>query len=249
MQKKYWDDVAKKYFEHIMSPFEEGVRNPLFEYIDKTEGKHKSVIDIGTGIGNAIPHLAKKFTHVIAIDISEKMIEVAKENHKFDNVSFFVRDARNLEEFYDKFDTAVAVNSIIAPSLKDLEKIISEVYKVLKAGGNLIAIFPSMEAILYQAMLVEEAVLEETGDEKKAKIMTVREVGKNRFSFIFGIDREGFQQKYFYKFEVGYRLRKAGFKHIRMRKVFYPWNVSAESGFSAFHGKPHMWDWFVVAEK
>ena len=249
MQKKYWNDVAKKYFENIMSPFQEGVKNPFFEYIAKFEGKNKSVIDIGTGIGNAIPHLADRFAHVIAIDISEKMIEVAKNNHKFNNVSFFVRDARNLEEFHDKFDIAVAVNSIIIPSLKDLEKVIEEVYKVLKMGGKLIAIFPSMEAILYQAMLVEDAVFKETGDEKKAKSMTVKEVGKNRFSFMFGIDKEGFRQKYFYRFEVGYRLRKPGFKHIRIRKVFYPWNISEDSGFSAFPGKPHMWDLFVVAEK
>ncbi len=249
MKKKYWDSVAKKYFEHIMSPFQENVKNPLYEYIEKFEGKNKSAIDIGTGIGNAIPHLAGRFSDVVAIDISETMIEVAKKNHKFGNLSFFVRDARNLEEFYDKFDIAVAVNSIIVPSLKDIEKMISEIYKTLKNGGKLLAVFPAMESILYQAMLVHESALEETGSEKEAAEAALEEVGEQGFDFILAIDKQGFEQKYFYRFEIQYRLKKAGFKHIRIRKVYYPWDVSAESGFSPFPGKPHMWDWFVVAEK
>ncbi len=249
MKKRYWDSVAKKYFENIMSPFQEGVKNPLYDYIDKFEGKDKSAIDIGTGIGNAIPHLAGRFAHVTAIDISDKMIEVAKEKHKFENISFFVRDAADLGEFHGKFDVAVAVNSIIVPSVKDLEKIMGECCKVLKPGGRLLAVFPSMEAILYQAMLVYETVLQETGSEKKARLRTSRELGAKKFDFLTGVDKEGFAQKYFYRFEVNYRLKKAGFKNIRVSKVFYPWEISQESGYSPFHGKPRMWDWFVVAEK
>ena len=248
MKKRYWDSVAKKYFENIMSPFQEGVKNPLYEYIDKFEGRNKSVIDIGTGIGNAIPHLAGRFSHVVGVDISDKMVEVAKEKQKFENVHFFVRNATNLEEFHGKFDVAVAVNSIIAPGIKDLEKMIAETYSVLKSGGKLVAVFPAAEAILCQAMLVYEAVLDETGDEKKARLRTAREVGKG-FDFLIGVDKEGFAQKYFYRFEIRYRLKKAGFKNIRLRKVYYPWQVSEESGFTRFEGKPHIWDWFVVAEK
>ncbi len=249
MKKRYWDGVAKKYFENIMSPFREGVKNPLYDYIDKLEGKDKTLIDIGTGIGNAIPHLAGRFAHVTAIDISDKMIEVAKGKHKFDNVEFLVRNAAALQEFYGQFDVAVAVNSIIVPTIKDLEKILKETCKVLKDGGRLLAVFPSMEAILYQAMLVYEAVLEETGSEKTARLRTARELGAKKFDLLMGIDKEGFAQKYFYRFEIKYRLRKAGFKNIRVRKVHYPWEISAESGYAPFHGKPRMWDWFVVAEK
>lgn len=249
MKQKYWDKVAKKYFENIISPFQEGVKNPLYEYIDRFEGRDKSVIDIGTGIGNAVPHLAGRFSRVAALDFSEKMVEVARERHKFENVEFFVRDARHLEEFHGKFDVAVAVNSIIAPSVKDVEKIISEAYNVLRPGGKLLAVFPSMEAILYQAMLVYETVLEETGDEKKAVTRTRRELGSKRFDFLVGLDKEGFAQKYFYRFEIKYRLKRAGFKRIKVRKVYYPWNISEEAGYSSFHGKPHMWDWFVIAEK
>ncbi len=249
MKKRYWDSVAKEYFEHIMSPFQEGVKNPLYEYIDKLEGTDKTAIDIGTGIGNAIPHLAGRFSKVTAVDISDKMIETAKERHRFENVEFLVRNAADLAEFHGKYDVAVAVNSIIVPSVKDIEKMISEAFNVLKPGGKFLAVFPAIEAILYQAMLVYEAVLDETGDEKKARLRTVREIGRARFDFLFGIDREGFSQKYYYRFEIKYRLKKAGFKSIRMRKVYYPWEISAESGFIPFQGKPHMWDWFAVAEK
>ncbi|MEK6900738.1 MAG: hypothetical protein AABX37_00165 [Nanoarchaeota archaeon] len=47
---KVWNKVAKDYFGEIISPFSEGVQNPIFWYLEKKLGvnpSQMSVIDIG----------------------------------------------------------------------------------------------------------------------------------------------------------------------------------------------------------
>lgn len=248
MQTKFWDTVADKYFESIMSPFEASVQNPIYYYLNKLDGRDKTVIDIGCGIGNLIPHLAERFSKVTAIDISPKMVEQSIERNKFNNVSFHVMDTLNLEKLGMKFDVAVSINSIIDPSIKNANLMMKQVNDILEPEGRFLAIFPAMEAIIYHTMLLLDKYLKEGMDETQAKIKAAK-VHKKRFDFIFGLDEEGLSQKYYYKFELPYRLKEAGFKSIVIRKVFYPWKVCEESDFESFPGKKPMWDWFVSARK
>ena len=250
---KAWDRTAKKYFDEVVSPFAEGVDNPIFWYIEKKIdfSKRKSVIDIGTGIGNLLPFLSKEFKEVVAVDISSKMIEAAKtKTQGIDNISFYVRDATDLTEFYDRFDVAVAVNSILLPNTASIEKMLSEASNVLKEGGIFIGIFPSMDALLYRALLEHERAIEEGGNEEDALKKAGDAIDADKCNFIFGtIKYPDMTQKNYYRFELLYRLWKAGFKNIRLRKVFYPWEVYEEKELMEFKNKPKLWDWFVFAEK
>jgi hypothetical protein len=54
-------------------------------------------------------------------------------------------------------------------------------------------------------------------------------------------------QKFFYAFELAYRLRRAGFRRVRIGKVFYPWDTVG--GYERFPGEPPMWDWLVRARR
>ena len=79
---KIWNKNTKTYFQDILSPFSKGTINPIFWYMKNKikKSKNKSVIDIGTGIGNFIPKLSENFKSVVGIDISPNIIEVAKKN-------------------------------------------------------------------------------------------------------------------------------------------------------------------------
>jgi len=250
---KAWDKTAKKYFEEVDSPFAKGVENPIYWYIDNKidSSKKKSVIDVGTGIGNMIPFLSKKFKEIVAIDISSKMIEQAKKTtESMDNVKLLVRDAKDLTEFYNQFDVAVSVNAILSPKIADIEKILLEIYNVLNDEGVLIAIFPSMDAILYRAVLEHEKAIEEGSDEKEALEKTNKAINVEDCDFVLGtVKYHDMTQKHYYRFELLYRLWKAGFKNIRMRKVNYPWEMQEQEELQVFKGKPELWDWFVFAEK
>lgn len=250
-----WNRSAKKYFEDVVSPFAEGVKNPIFWYLDNKIGantKEMKVIDIGCGIGNFLPTLAGKFSTVVGIDFSPKMIEFAGERVRgLSNVQLHVRDARDLNEFHGQFDVAVSVNSVLLPKIVDVEKILGEAYLVLKEGGTLLAVFPAMESFLYRALLMQEKGMEEGDSEEVALEKAKKDLREGlQCDFEAGIIQyPDCKQKNYYLFELKYRLWKAGFTNIKVRKVHYPWEVYEDETLLAFHGKEKLWDWFVYARR
>ncbi len=249
---KVWNKVAKDYFGEIISPFSEGVQNPIFWYLEKKLGvnpSQMSVIDIGCGIGNFLLPLSEKFSQVVGLDFSPKMIEAAKEKVKEkSNVTLYVRDARDLKEFNGQFDVAVAVNSVLLPKIADDEKIMKEIHGVLKEGGFLLGVFPSMESHLFKALLVQEKALEEGKSEEEA-IKLSQEEAKDCDLVTALVRYPDSTQKNYYLFELKHRLKRAGFSKIKIRKVYYPWEIYEDDTLLSFKKKGKMWDWFVFAVK
>jgi SAM-dependent methyltransferase len=249
MNARDWDGIADRYETEITSPFQEGVINPLYDAIRTISNRRELMaVDLGCGMGPLLPFLSKNFNEVVAIDFSPRMIEKAKKRCDAKNVSFHQASMTDLSSFYGQFDVAISVNSILFPSSKTVDGIFSEVHKSLKQEGTLLAIFPSMEAILYQATLVFDRELREIGDEEKALLSAKRILERRKFDFISGIyDDDGNRQKFYYEFELKYRLKKAGFKNIHMKKVLYPWGEDMGS-FEDFFDQPRVWDWFIEAQ-
>ncbi len=249
MDVKDWDKIADRYEQEIITPFQEGVVNPLFETILSLPNRRKqTAADLGCGTGPLLPFLSSHFKRVVAIDFSPRMIETAKRRADAENISFHRASLTDLSEFYDRFDVAVAVNSILFPSSRSIDMILSEIHQTLTRNGTLMAIFPSMEVILYQGALIFDREIEKIGDEQKAIWMTKRILERRKFDFISGIyDDNGLRQKFFYEFEIKHRLKKSGFKNIRIKKVLYPWNGRMGS-FERFDGQPRLWDWFITAK-
>ena len=244
MKLKEWDKLTNKYFEEILSPFAKGVDSPIYRTIKSIKNKNK-VIDIGTGLGVLVPFLSKNFKQVVAIDFSEKMIKNAKKKNKQNNVTFLVKDMTKLKEFYNTFNVAVSINSIIMPSLVDVKKTFQEVYNILKPNGILIGVFPAIESESYEALLTFEREFKKTKDEEKAINNTHRLIGDN-YDYLTGVINYKGKQKHYYKFELDYRLKQIGFNNIKISKVLYPWKVY---GGGIFRNKPGIWDWFVIAKK
>lgn len=97
----------------------------------------KKILDIACGTGNEIFYLSEMGFDVTGIDISEKMLEIAKEKLKDKkNVRFLKMDMRelNLNEKYDAvFSFFDSMNYIL--NIDDMEKCFKGVYNVLKNGG------------------------------------------------------------------------------------------------------------------
>jgi len=253
MEKKEWDSYAdaEDYHSTIISPFQEGVVNPIFSDIEQINEAHeKTAADIGTGRGDFLPFLAEKFKHVHAIDFSKKMLERAKEKHSgHSNITFRQHDIRKLTSLNLNLDIAVAVNSVLHPCFEDVNKSFREIHSSLNKGGMFIGIFPSMEAVLHHSMLVYEREYRKHKDEKKALANTRRIVEKSKYNFITAsYEDDGEKQKFYYRFELDNRLRQAGFKDVTFKKVEYPWGEQS-GDYEAFHGRPGIWDWYVAARK
>ena len=249
MDRQAWDKVAKDYLAHVVSPFDEGTATPLFNELRAVRRRgEKTAADLGCGVGPLLPFLAEQFGSVAALDFSPGMLRRARRRTPSRNVRFHRADLRDLSRFRRSFDVAVAVNSILAPSARQVNRILRQVRSVLRPGGAFFGVFPAMDSVLYHAMLVTERESAEHRSERVALRHARAVCEEKKYDFLTGVfDDGGDRQKHYYRFELRHRLRRAGFRKLRFRKVRYPWDPSV-SGFECFPGEPKLWDWLVRAE-
>lgn len=99
-----------------------------------------TVLDLGSGAGNdcfVARAIAGENGKVIGLDMTEKMIELARENAEklgFNNVEFRLGDIEKLPVTSNKID--VVVSNCVLNLVPDKEKAFHEIYRVLKPGGH-----------------------------------------------------------------------------------------------------------------
>lgn len=108
----------------------------LIELCHIIEGDY--VLDVGCGIGVTASLLAKKHgCRVVAVDISKKMVDWAKETAKGEKteekIEFVVADARELPFKDNAFDVVIC-ESVLA-FVEDKQKAVNEFVRVTKPGG------------------------------------------------------------------------------------------------------------------
>lgn len=250
MRSTDWDKVAERYFEEVDSPFMKGVKNPIPRMLGQVKNaSEKSVLEIGCGLGTLTPSLARRFKRVIGIDISRRMIELAEKKHgNLKNVEFKVMDALNICRLQRKFDVVVTVNGIIMPNIQKVNKVLRRARRVLKRGGVFLGIFPSADAVVYQAMVSYDLEYDRLGKRKIARLRASRLISKKKHDFCYGLFNYDGKQKWFYGQELEYRLKKAGFKDIRICKVRYPWSHPRSDELLGKNLYEAPWDWVVSAK-
>ncbi len=97
----------------------------------------KSVLDLGCGYGhNCIDFVKRGAKKVIGVDISEKMLSVAREESSHDRIEYrnmSMTDISNLDETFDFIYSSLAFHYV-----KDFDAFAKDMYSVLGAGGQLL---------------------------------------------------------------------------------------------------------------
>ena len=91
------------------------------------------VLDIGIGTGMFALELMKYTTDITGIDVSEKMLDIAR-SKGLTNVS--VGDAVSLDFPDESFDIVISITAL--EFIKEYEKAISEMVRVCKRGGRVV---------------------------------------------------------------------------------------------------------------
>jgi SAM-dependent methyltransferase len=249
MAARDWDRVAADYFGEVVSPLSAGVPRPLLRALDALPAaRRKTAGDLGCGIGTLLPTLAARFRRVLAIDFSPAMLARARAACPDDHVSAHRADLADLGAFRACLDVAVSVNAVLTPDAERLDRIFGGLRDVLRPGGVLLGIFPAMEPVLYQGFLIHERE-RRAYEPARARVRTSRILERAKYDFVHGTYREGERaQKFFYGFELRHRLRRAGFRRVRLGRVTYAWG-DAVGGYESFPGEPPMWDWLVRADR
>ncbi|MCT4632381.1 MAG: class I SAM-dependent methyltransferase [Firmicutes bacterium] len=118
------------------------------------------ILDIGTGTGVLLPYLVDlsgSSGEITAIDISSKMIEVAKRKYHYNNVNFICEDIMKANLHSEYFDYIICYS--VFPHFDDQESLVKVVSKYLNEGGKLIICHSqSRDAINNLHKKVSEAV-------------------------------------------------------------------------------------------
>ncbi|MDF2537331.1 MAG: Ubiquinone/menaquinone biosynthesis methyltransferase [Herbinix sp.] len=112
----------------------------------------KSVLDIGCGYGeNCVQFLELGATMVTGLDISAKMLEIAKNENSCPNILYINKSMTDLNEITEKFD--VVLSSLAVHYIEDFDKLVKDIYNLLNQGGYFIF---SQEHPLTTALLTQD---------------------------------------------------------------------------------------------
>lgn len=138
-----WDRVAYDYEDLIKDTGDYNHKtyiNPVIMEI-LGEAKNKKILDLACGQGYFSKILADEGAKVTGVDISEKLIEIAKQKYNKSNLNFLIRDGSNLEGIEnDSFD--IVIINMALHDIRHPAETLEELTRVIKTSGRLIFSIP-----------------------------------------------------------------------------------------------------------
>lgn len=138
---RYWDKNAEIWTCEVRKRkdiYREYFNNPAFlKFIGKIKGK--KVLDAGCGEGYNTRIFAKMGAKVIGIDISKKLIDYAikEEERNPLGIRYYVSSFTNLKIFKNNYFDLV-ISTMAMMDSPNFDKAVSEIYRVLRPGGEFI---------------------------------------------------------------------------------------------------------------
>ena len=132
-----YDDFAEKYMnsqDEFYAKVLDVSRKEIYHQINFSL-KDKKVLDVGCGVGEDLPYFKKQGALVYGIDVSKKMIELAKKNNPSIK-NFSVQSFENTT-FEDRFFDVI-VSRYALHYAENIEEVFIELHRILKPGGFLI---------------------------------------------------------------------------------------------------------------
>ena len=104
----------------------------LFSLLPPLEGK--TVIDLGCGYGeHCMEYVRRGAAKVVGIDISEKMLAVAKSENSHPKITYLHMAMEDISSIQEKFD--MAVSSLAIHYVEDYQTLVHDVHELLKDNG------------------------------------------------------------------------------------------------------------------
>jgi len=140
-----WERTAPTYETQIFDVFKNDKHKKVKEYIKKHANKKSLAVDFGCGTGKALSLLSPAFKKVMALDISHKCIEQAKDL-SYKNVEFKQADLSKKNFSLPNADFVFCCNVAISDNVERNYNIIKNGLKVLKKGAYAVFVLPSLES-------------------------------------------------------------------------------------------------------
>ncbi len=131
---RFWNRIAKRYAKSPVSDevsYQKKLSQTQAYFTPETE-----VFEFGCGTGTTALHHAEYVKHIDAIDISPKMLEIAKSKARVagvENIYFVTGTIEGFDETVQEYD--VVMGHSILHLVEDRLKVLGKVSKMLKPGG------------------------------------------------------------------------------------------------------------------
>ena len=131
----FWNRRSEVFDKQVLSVYENAYRKTVKRSAAFLK-KEDRVFEIGCGTGVATIPLSKYVKEITATDISENMIQKAREkakNQSKDNIIFWTGELTEMEVEPESYDVVAAYNVLLY--MKNQEEVLKKIYEVLKPGG------------------------------------------------------------------------------------------------------------------
>lgn len=247
-QAKHWNNIATSYEEEIFDVFKNDRNKILPEYFRKHANKKHSAIDFGCGVGKAFSYLAPNFRQVLAVDISEACLEIAREK-PYSNITFRQMDLSSLDVQLPPADFGFCCNVIMLPEVEKNSIMLCNIQRSLKEGGTALIVIPSFESIFYASWRLIQLY--------KKDGVHPSEIHEDEFHYFKADTHEivqgimhinGVPTKHYSQPEIEVIFKEAGLTVTAIEKIEYDWHTEFSSA-PAWMKDPYPWDWLVESRK
>ena len=135
---RFWDRIAKRYARSPIS--DEATYQKKLAMTRELLSPDMELLEFGCGTGSTALVHAPHVKHILATDISEKMIAIAQQKageQKIENVTFQRAELEDLPNHADSYDVVLGLS--ILHLVSDRDATISRAYKMLKPGGAFVS--------------------------------------------------------------------------------------------------------------
>ncbi|CAE7264441.1 unnamed protein product [Symbiodinium microadriaticum] len=259
---EYWDKMGKDWRGEIMSSLDEDVKGVITDCLNKycVRRPGSLAVDFGCGVGLYVPSLAARYDNVLGLDISRRLIGLARQecenkglvNVRFKRADLGTCDIRKLG-LECAADLAVCANVLISPEPDTRRSILRNAAASLRTGGYLLLVIPATRS----AILCQQAHPVWLAERRRLKVRPARRTEEcpeascsaDERKGIFR--RDGVRTKHFRNQEVCKMLEAHSLELVMRSRVEYDWGTEFAAPVhvleQTFEERP--FDWIVIARK
>jgi SAM-dependent methyltransferase len=245
----YWEDRAGDYEEEVFSVLANDRQGVVRRRIEEFAGPDRTAADLGCGIGHFLPLLSEHFSHVSALDFSERCLRRGRRRFPdLENVDFVRCDLRENRPAVEPVEFGLSVNALLTPDLGGQVAMFFGLRRHLQTGADLVLVVPSHESALF----VEHRLLQwhlEVGDPPADAVAAVTgpdRAEEVRIGDLGVVEIDGVATKHYLEAELMDRLEAADFEVTGVSKVEYDWETEFAEP-PEWMGAPYPWDWCATA--
>ena len=184
---KFWDKIAERYSKQPIA--DEAAYQKKLRVTRQYFRPHMEVLEFGCGTGStAIAH-APYVRHLQAIDISAKMIDIARRKAEAGNVTNVTFERSSIEAFRVPEQPLDAVLGLsILHLLENKEAAIAKVYRMLRPGGVFVTSTACLGDTVLKYIKLIAPIGELLGLMPRVKVFTTKELQDSLLAAGFQLD-------------------------------------------------------------